>query len=175
MLIRLIVVGCGLGVASRVEEMLAGFSAGISSDSAWVACAFAAGGAARGALLLTAANAGYYAWIALTQPALPLAAAAGPVHEWLLLGVAGGAVFGLCGRAWRTGGRARTLAAAPLAAVLAAEGADALHGGAPTDAIGLLIGLAFFALSAHDRRVACAGCAALLALAWSDAVTPHLP
>jgi hypothetical protein len=107
-----LVVLCGiaLGVLSRVEET-AGFPSLISTDSAWVGTAFAIGalsgsvrdGSRRGAIGMSSANAGYYAWVALTQPNLPLAAVAGPVERWIALGLLTGVVFGVAGRLWRDG------------------------------------------------------------------------
>ncbi len=105
-LVLLLVAGAVLGVASRVEEVVDGFSVGISSDAAWVLVAFAAGalarsaraGAAAGVLVLTVANAAYYAWIVATEPGIDPAAVAGSPVRWLALGVGAGLVFGLAGR-----------------------------------------------------------------------------
>ncbi len=167
-----IAAGVLLGVLSRVEERT-GFSAGVSSDSAWCAAAFLAASPVRGIALLTAANAGYYACIALTQPALPLASAAGPVEAWLVLGVVTGAVFGTAGRLWRHG--PRLIASLPLALVLVVEGGDALRGGAATDGIGLLAGLALAAASAPTRRSGAVAAAALVAVAATGAGAAFLP
>jgi hypothetical protein len=167
-----IAIGIVLGVISRVEETT-GFSAGISSDSAWCATAFLVASPLRGIAALSAANAGYYAWIALTQPALPLEAAAGPVHVWLGLGVLTGAVFGAAGGAWRAG--PRFLAALPLALVMTVEGGDALRGGAATDGIGLLAGVALAAASAPSWRRAAVAATALLAVAATGAGAAFLP
>lgn len=167
-----IAAGFVLGVLSRVEERT-GFSAGVSSDSAWCAAAFLAASPLRGITALTAANAGYYAWIALTQPDLPFAAAAGPVETWLVLGVVTGAVFGTAGGLWR--GEWRFAAALPLALVLVIEGGDALRGGAPTDGIGLVAGVALAALSASSRRGAALAAAALVAVAATGAGAAFLP
>jgi hypothetical protein len=165
--------GLLLGVLSRVEEVTDGLSLGISSDSAWCAAAFAAGSARRGALLLTAANAGYYAWIAVLQPELPLAAAAGPVEAWLGLGLAAGVVFGVTGGAWRRG--AGLPVAVPLALVLVLEGGDALRGGPLTHAPGLLAGVALAVASAGSARVAVGTAALLIAVAVTGVGAAWLP
>lgn len=169
---RPILAGLLLGILSRVEETT-GFSAGVSSDSAWCAAAFLAAAPVRGAALLTAANAGYYAWIAGTQPDLPLDAAAGPVETWLVLGVVTGVVFGLLGAAWRC--RPRLLFALPLALVLVVEGGDAVRGGPPTDGIGLLAGLLLAAISARSPVAAGGAVIALLAVAATGAGAGYLP
>jgi hypothetical protein len=106
------VVGSGalLGILSRLDERTPGLSAGVSSDAMWVAVAFAIGssrqsargGAAGGAVTLTAANLGYYGWILATEFTDP-AAVAGAPSLWLILGLAGGALFGAAGA---IGGRA---------------------------------------------------------------------
>ena len=150
--------GALLGVLSRIEEVTPGLSAGISSHSAWVAVAFGAGAAARGGLsraaltataAMSAGNAGYYAWIAATEPGMPLTAAAGDPLGWVAAGILTGVVFGPAGRLWAGAGPAgRALVALPLSAVLVHEGADALLGGPATDAIGLVAGLALPAASA---------------------------
>ena len=150
--------GVVLGVLSRIEEVTPGLSAGVSSHSAWVAVAFLTGASVRGALrraalaataAMSGGNAGYYAWIAVTEPGMPLAAAAGSPLRWVAAGILTGVVFGPAGRLWAGAGPAgRALAALPLAAVLVHEGADALLGGPPTDAIGLVAGLALPAASA---------------------------
>ena len=49
-----VLVGVALGVLSRIEETTAGFSAGISSDSAWVAVAFLLGSRGRSAAVAAA-------------------------------------------------------------------------------------------------------------------------
>jgi hypothetical protein len=122
--------GVALGVASRIEETAEGFSAGISSNRLWILAAFAvgaaarsvAGGAALGVLALTAANAGYYAWVAVTEPGRPLSSVAGPVIDWILVGLAAGVVFGAAGHLWRRGARKwRWMAALALGGVLIAD------------------------------------------------------
>jgi len=152
-----VLAGTLLGVASRVEETTTGLSLGLSSDSAWLAAAYLAGatgvasnGALRGAAALTAANGGYYAWIALTEPATPIAVA-GPPLIWLLFGLTGGALLGVTGALWRGAGpgAVRALWAAPLATVLIVDGASALAGGARSDAPGLLAGVALVLWSAR--------------------------
>ena len=131
----LLAAGLALGVLSRVEET-APWSLGISTHATWLAAPFVAGallrasagrGAAAGAALLTAANAGYYAWITTTEPGVGLASVAGPVEHWLALGVAAGACFGALGATTRTGPVAARVAA-PLAAagVLVADALDLL-------------------------------------------------
>lgn len=89
-----IALGVLLGVLSRVEETVDGFFLAISTDTTWCAAAFLAGRPLRAVLTLTAANAGYYACVALTQPELPLSAVAGSPWRWVALGVAAGVFFG---------------------------------------------------------------------------------
>lgn len=86
--------GIALGVLSRIEEVTDGFFLCISTYTTWCATAYLAGTPLRAVLALTTANASYYAYVALTQPGVPLAAVAGPVEKWLVLGVAAGLVFG---------------------------------------------------------------------------------
>ena len=100
-----IAAGLALGAVSRVEEVTGGFDLGISTNFTWLALAFGAGALAgelawsglAGAVALTAANGGYYAWIVLTEQGTPLDAVAGPVERWFALGVTGGFVFGVAG------------------------------------------------------------------------------
>ncbi len=177
--------GVLLGVLSRIEEVTPGLSAGISSDSAWVLTAFAAGALApsvrqavpAATVAMCAANGGYYAWIALTEPGTPLESAAGDPWRWVAAGVLTGVVFGAAGRLWRAWPPPRRLAAAaPPAIVLAIEGGDALRGGAATDGIGLALGIVLAATSARDRPRAALGAAAgLAALAASGAGAALLP
>ena len=95
--------GAALGIGSRVEEIVEGFSAGISSNSTWLLAAAVAGllaaspsrAALLGAAVLTAANLGYYAWILLTEPATDPTSIAGPPARWFALGIAGGIVLGV--------------------------------------------------------------------------------
>ena len=133
-----------LGVLSRVEET-SELSLGISTDAAWVALAFVAGAVLRGrtaaraalcgALVLTLANLAYYAWIAAEEPGVDLTAVAGPPLRWLILGVAGGALFAVAGRWWSgSSGVPRVLASLPLAGVCIADGITALDGGPPAAA-----------------------------------------
>ena len=89
-----IAIGLLLGVLSRVEETVDGFFLAISTNPTWCAVAFLAGRPLRAVLTMTAANAGYYAYVAITQPELPLAAVAGSPLRWLALGVATGLFFG---------------------------------------------------------------------------------
>jgi hypothetical protein len=97
--------GAVLGVLSRIEETTDGFYLAISSNETWLLTAFVVGALARdvewaalaGAAALTAANTGYYAWIAITEQATELHAVAGPVVPWYALGVTGGCVFGVAG------------------------------------------------------------------------------
>jgi len=170
-----------LGVLSRIEEVTPGFSAGISSNSAWVVAAFLTGALCRGPLTaaaaaaaaMTTANLSYYALYALTEPGVPLEAAAGRPAMWLALGLATGAVFAPAGQRWVAGGPAVRLAASlPLAAVLVLDGASAFDGGAPADAIGLALGLGLLAVSAgsvRDRAVAAAAGVLLLGLGATGA------
>ncbi len=116
--------GALLGVLSRVEERLDGFAVGISTDTTWCALAFLCAAPLRATLAMTAANAGYYAFVALTQPRLPLAAVAGPVERWVVLGVLTGVVFGALGGCFRRG---RRVAALPLAFVAISEVAGAAY------------------------------------------------
>lgn len=168
-----IVAGLLLGVLSRFEETTEGLSLGISSDSAWCGLAFVCGGPVRGALALSAANGSYYAYIALLQPDLSLDAVAGPPERWLGLGIVAGAVFGALGGAWR-GGR-RLVAVLPLALVLVIEGGDALRGGAATDGIGLLAGIALAVVAAPSRGAALVLAAVLVMLGATGAGAAYLP
>lgn len=111
--------GAALGALSRFEEATPGFYAGISSSTAWLAAAFAAGAGARraedatahGALTLTIANGAYY-----------LRGTYDPVEKWLVLGVAGGVVFGWLGSTCRHAGAPwRQLAATVMLGVAAFE------------------------------------------------------
>ncbi|HEX8104860.1 MAG TPA: DUF6518 family protein [Solirubrobacteraceae bacterium] len=173
--------GALLGVLSRVEETTAGFSTGISSDSAWVAVAFAAGVATRRALpavaALTAANAAYYGWLAATEPATPLASVAGSPVAWVALGLLAGAVFGTAGAVWAAAREPRRLLAVlPLAAVLVVEGAAAVRAGHGPGGIGLLAGLALPLLSAPALPVrALAATTALAAAAATGAAAQFVP
>ena len=89
-----IAIGAVLGVLSRVEERADGFFLAISTDTTWCAVAFLAGRPLRAVAALTAANASYYAYVAVTQPQLPLSAVAGSPLRWFALGVAAGLFFG---------------------------------------------------------------------------------
>ena len=93
-----IAVGLVLGIASRIEERGGGISL-VSTDTVWCAVAFLAARPLRAVLAITAANAGYYAYVAITQPDVPLAAVAGSPLRWVVLGVATGLFFGR-GRHW---------------------------------------------------------------------------
>lgn len=115
--------GALLGVASRLEEVHGPATQIISTRPTWLAAAVLAGlttaartrapaparqgdraptstaragrGAAAGTAALVAANAAWYAWVALTEPGTDLLAVAGSPLHWLLLsalaGVPGGA------------------------------------------------------------------------------------
>jgi hypothetical protein len=113
-----VIAGIVLGVLSRVEEATDGFFVGISTHATWVIVPFLAGwagGRARdGVLVLTVANAAYYAWIAATEGG-PLVA----VGHWFAAGVAAGAAFGAVGAAART----RPGVALVVPAVIVADGA----------------------------------------------------
>lgn len=174
-----LVAGALLGVLSRIEETADGLSLGVSANSTWLALAFAAAIVARGAaagraalagaLALTAANLAYYAWIAVLEPGVELAAVAGSPLRWFALGASGGAVFGLAGWWWaRERGVMRVLATLPLAGVLVADGIPALLGGATTDGVGLVLGAALPVLSgscARERLLGAALAAAVVAVA----------
>lgn len=162
---RAIVLGVLLGVLSRVEERAPGVSFGLSSDSAWIACAFVAGAGARttsraavlGATALTLANGAYYAVVAWTEErALDFA---GRPAAWLFAGAVGGLLFGAAGGTW-SGGRPlpRAAAALALAAVLIADGAPGLTGDAPlAHGISVVLGVAFAWSSAATTRLRAAG------------------
>ncbi len=131
-----IAAGIVLGVLSRVEEVAAGLDLGISTNFTWLAVAFLVGGrlgvpewsALAGAVALTAANAGYYAWILATEPGTPLDAVAGPVERWFALGATAGLVLGGAGALLASRSRAlRATACLPLAALLVAERVPALE------------------------------------------------
>lgn len=169
----LLLTGAVLGVLSRIEGVTPGLSAGVSSDSTWVAAAFVAGAVAPGVgsaavaatLLVTTANGAYYGWIAATEPHTPLASAAGSPVAWLVLGVASGLVFGPAGRLWRAGpGPVRAVASLPLAAVLVLEGADVLTGAPAAEGIGLLAGILLPPASARTARTRVAALAAVVVL-----------
>ncbi|WP_320669568.1 DUF6518 family protein [Patulibacter defluvii] len=182
------IAGLLLGVLSRVEEIVPGFTAGISSDGAWMLAAFVAGAcspvaggvrpAAAGALVLTAANGGYYLWIVVLQPRLDPAAVAGPPGRWLLLGLVGGALFGLAGGVWHRQPRWRAAAALLPTGVLIADGAEAVRGGPPWPLIGLAAGVALALASAPSgprRWRQAAACGALVAVASTGVLEPLLP
>jgi hypothetical protein len=186
-MLRVLAAGLVLGVLSRIEETVDGLSAGVSSDGAWLGAAAVAGvlaasprrGALAGALALTAANLGYYAWIATAEPGTPLAAVAGPPARWFALGLAGGAVFGAAGGAWRTGPPpVRIAAALLLAGVLVADGITAVRGGSPAAGLGIAAGAAVALLSARgagQRIVAAAGLLAITAVAATGELERFLP
>lgn len=122
--------GVVLGVVSRVDEVTVDSDV-ISSNLTWLATAFAVGalgpGAAAGVVALTAANAGYYAYVLASEPGRPLASVAGPVERWFALGIAAGVVFGAAGALLRSRSVAlRAAAFLPLAAVAVAERVPAL-------------------------------------------------
>lgn len=184
-----LVAGALLGVLSRIEETTDGLSLGVSANSTWLAVAFAAGMGARGAAVapaalagavaLTAANLAYYAWIAVLEPGVDLAAVAGSPLRWFVLGASGGAVFGLAGWLWARGrGTTRVLASLPLAGVLVADGIPALLGGAATDGVGLALGVALPVLSgacARERLLGAALAAALVAVALTGRLEMLMP
>lgn len=195
-LTTLLLAGLALGAASRFEEVVDGLSAGVSSNGTWLAAAFAGGafvrpagrgGAGRalagsvgravtaGALVLTAANAGYYAYVVALQPGLDVAAVAGPPERWLVLGIAGGAVFGAAGRVWRCAEPVpRVVAALLLGGVLVVDASS----GRLTDAPGLAAGLALPILSARGdalRTVTIVAAAVVVAVASTGALEPLMP
>jgi hypothetical protein len=86
--------GVALGVLSRVEEVTDGLFLCISTYTTWCATAYLVGSPGRAVLALTTANAGYYAYVAATEPGVPLWMVAGPPVKWYLLGVAAGLGFG---------------------------------------------------------------------------------
>lgn len=128
--------GLVLGALSRVEEVHEGFDLGVSTNFTWLGAAFLVGALVvagvewsglAGALALSTANVGYYAWILATEPGRPLDAVAGPVERWFALGVTGGFVLGFAGALVRSDRLAiRSVAALPLAALLVAERVPAL-------------------------------------------------
>ena len=131
----LVVAGLVLGVLSRVEE-LNGAPAVISTHAGWALAPFVAGalgssarsGAVRGVVLLTAANAGYYAWSAAAEPGVALESVAGSVPHWFAAGVGAGAVFGALGGLTRVGGVfARVAVPMTVLAVIAADAAGAFE------------------------------------------------
>lgn len=175
--------GAILGVLSRVEEVTPGLSAGVSSDSAWVATAFVVGSRAPesrlAALLATAtmcaANGAYYVWIALAERGTPLAVVAGDPWTWVLAGVLTGLVFGVAGRLWRVSApRGRLAAVVPLATVFAIEAGDALRGGAATEAIGLAIACVLPVVSSPTSRWPAVGVSAALAVLAASGVGAEL-
>jgi len=184
-----LVAGALPGVLSRIEETTNGLSLGISANSTWLAVAFGAGMAHRpapgwhaaraGALALTAANLAYYAWIAMLEPGVPLAAVAGSPLRWLLLGASGGLVFAVAGRLWsRSRGRARVLASLPVAGVSIGDGIPALLGGALTDGVGLVLGAVLPVMSgtcARDRWLGGALAVGVVAIALTGRLEALLP
>lgn len=130
-----IAAGLVLGVVSRVEETVDGFDLGISSNLGWLVTAFAVGalvaspgrGGVAGAVALTAANCGYYAYVLASEPGRPLDDVAGPVERWFALGVSGGLVFGVAGALLRARSvPLRVAAFLPLGALVVAERVPAL-------------------------------------------------
>src|SRR5687767_8493500 len=113
----MVIAGVLLGVVSRVEEVEP-FALGISTDSTWLAAAFAAGalrGTVAGAVAMTAANVAYYVYIDATEAA-GVDYLSTTVGRWLLLGLAGAAVFGFLGHHWQ-----HRLAWLPLLAIAVAD------------------------------------------------------
>ncbi len=120
-----IALGALLGVLSRAEERTGGVGMSlISTDTTWCALGFACARSWRAVLALTAANAAYYAYVAIDQPQVRLAAVAGPVERWVALGIVTGVVFGALGGMFRRG---RRVAALPLAFVAISEIAGAAY------------------------------------------------
>ena len=89
-----IIGGVLLGVLSRFEELTDGFYLAISTNPTWCASAFLVGRPSRAIGFLIVANASYYAYIAVMQPAVELASVAGPLEKWFVLSILTGAVFG---------------------------------------------------------------------------------
>ncbi|WP_205698577.1 DUF6518 family protein [Conexibacter sp. SYSU D00693] len=178
----LVAAALALGVLSRVEERAAGVSLGLSSDAAWVTAAFAAGAVAgrggaalRGAVALTVANAAYYLTILLTE-SIPPHVAAGSPARWFVLGVAGGAVFGVAGAAWARGApTVRAAGAVACGGVLIADGASAITRGVATHALSLVVGAVLVATSAPRRVLGAATAAAMVLLASTGVFEPLLP
>ena len=182
-LTTLLLAGLVLGAVSRFEEVVDGFSAGVSSNGTWLAAAFVSGafagslgrGAAAGAAVLTASNAGYYAYVIGLQPGLEVEAVAGPPERWLVLGIAGGAVFGAAGRVWRCAAPVpRVAAALLLGGVLIVDGSS----GRLTDVPALAAGLALPILSARGdalRAAAIVTAAVVVAVASTGALEPLMP
>ena len=133
-MLAVVLAGLALGVLSRVEELEAGFFVGISTHATWALAPYLAGvlassaprGALRGAVLLTCANAGYYAWSAAARPGVPLDSVAGSVPHWFAAGLGAGAVFGALGAVTRHGtAPLRIAAAVTTLTVIAADAAGA--------------------------------------------------
>ena len=129
-MVVVLVCGVALGALSRIHEGTSALSV-VSTHPTWLLAAVLAGafartlgsGALAGAAALTAANAGYYALVAVSED-VPLASVAGSPGRWVVLGVAGGAAFGLAGAvARRRPGLARAAALAGVGAVLAGDAA----------------------------------------------------
>jgi hypothetical protein len=129
-----LIAGLVLGVLSRIEELHGTFSATISTHATWALAPFVAGalsasarsGAIRGASLLTAANAGYYAWSEIAHPGVSLESVAGSVPHWVAAGIGAGAVFGALGALARRGSAlTRTAAASCALAVVVGDAAGA--------------------------------------------------
>lgn len=130
---RLLLAGALLGVLSRVDETAA-IALPVSDNATWILAAVLAGllvsrrPSAAGAVVLTAANLAYYAWIAVTGPGLPLGDVAGSPWHWLVLGVLTGTVFGAAGGLARRGRPAVAAAALVLpVAVVALDRAGTLE------------------------------------------------
>ncbi len=185
--VGLVALGALLGVVSRIEETTSGFSVGLSSNASWLGVAFLTGAmqrraglaraAAAGCVAMTVANASYYAWIAATEPGVPLASVAGLPAYWFMLGVFGGALFGLTGGAWAvSSGAMRVAWSLPISAVWIADGIGP-HA-SPSDAVAAALGFAFPIASAgngRERLVAGLLAGALVAVALTGRLEAFLP
>lgn len=105
---RAVLAGVALGVLSRIDETTAS-PLPVSDNATWVLAALLAGALASArpvraaVVVVTAANLAYYAWIAMTEPGVPLGSVAGSPLHWVALGMATGVVFGAAGAVMRGG------------------------------------------------------------------------
>ena len=146
------VVGLATGVLTQLGQGLIpdGWNQAANSISPWLTVAFLLASsmpdrrwaAAAGVGTLALAVIGYYAMIQLRYG---YGASTGALIFWGIGSLAGGVVYGLAGRAWRTGGpRQRAAAIGLLAAVYIAEGIYLLNILPRTPAVGagfVIVGL----------------------------------
>jgi uncharacterized protein DUF6518 len=125
-----LLVGLGTGVVTQVGQSVlpTGWSQAANAISPWLLVAFLAGSSmpsrasaiTAGIVTLVLALVGYYA---TTQIRYGIGGGSGSLVFWGLGALTGGPVFGLAGRAWRTGtDLERPIALGLLAAVAIAEG-----------------------------------------------------